>query len=151
MVIDEIVAGAGRDDVSAAEAVDCFVSKPARDDVGAGGAKDLQRRGCQAGVDIREVLERRAARSGLIGGVGEIEADAGVEHQRVHAADATVERVLAAVIIDQIVARAADDDIEPTAAVDGVSSRTACDRVGLRRAEDGDRRRDGVRVDVAEI
>ena len=151
MEIDDIGARAAGDDIGTAVAVDRGRPVAAGDGVDAGRAEDRDRGGGRAGVDVGEILDRDGAGGRLIAGAGQIEADGGIEHERVGAADAAVECVFRAVIDHGVGARAADDDVAAAAAVDGGGARTAQNGVGGERADDGDRACDLGRVDIVEI
>ena len=119
MVIDEIGARAGVDDVAAAAAIDGFPARTAGDRVRAGRADDRHRSGDAGGVDIGEARERGRAGGRLIGCIGEVEVDGGVEHER---ADPGARRYrgFRAVVIDGVGAGTASDDVRAAVAVDRV-------------------------------
>ena len=136
--IHEVETGAADNHVASAVAVDGFRAGSAGDRIGPGRTGYRQRAAHRRRVDVHEILEGRGARCRLIGDIGEIEIDSGIEHQRVRAGGAAVDQALAAVIIDGVGAIAADDNVRAAAAVDGLVARTAGNRVRDRRAENRD-------------
>ena len=83
MIIDEVGAAAADDDVRSAAAVKGLGARAGRDRVGRRRADHTEGAADPGGRDISEVLQDRRAGSVLIGGIGQIEAHAGGENQRV--------------------------------------------------------------------
>ena len=101
MIIDQIRARAGVDDIGAALAIDGLRARTARDGVGAGRAQDRERPGQTRRLDILEVLDRRRTRHILVGR-GEIEAHRRRQNQSAVAARAAVDRAFQTVVIDDV-------------------------------------------------
>ena len=150
VVIDQGVACPAIDDIGPAVPIDRVRARAAGDRVRRRGAQNLDGVRDRAGVYIGEVLDRCRAGRCLIAGVGEIEIDAKLQHQRVDAAGTAVEQALRAMIIEGVGAGAADDDIGPAIAIDRFRAGPALNRVGDRRAENGERRADSRSIDVDE-
>ena len=150
VVIDDVRGDAANDHVQPAFAVDGLRRRAAGDRVGGRRAQNRYRGRHGAGVDVQEVLDRRRARSVLIGRC-EIEAYARLETQRAVDARAAVDRTFLAVVIDDIRRRPANDHVARAAvAVDGVRPRTAGNGVRAGRTHDRQSRANARGVHIGE-
>src|SRR4029077_4690104 len=126
--------------------VDGVIAGAAGDDVGSRGSGD-GRAGRQPGcIDALEVGHRRGVAAGLVG-VGKIDVGDRMQDQRV-GAGATINRNFGIVVRDRIVAAARIDYVGTAAAVNRVVGGAGRDRVRRGGTGDGDRRREGGRIDV---
>ena len=150
MVIDQIAARAADDHIRAARAVDRLRPRPARDRVRPRRTQDRDRAAHKARVHVREAAKRRRTRRLLTIGIGQVQIDPGLQHQRVVRTRPAVNGGFGSVVIDEIGARAAGDDVGAAVAVDRVIARAAGDRVGAGRAEQGDVGRHRAGVDIGE-
>ena len=152
MIVHCVVAGAGKDRIQAAAAVDGVRSGAAEQLVGvrrAGDRRCLKRREAR-GVDVLEVKDVGHAAAGLIGGVGEVDRRRNLEIERIDAA-AAVDDDFRAPEVDDVVMGARDDGIRAAAAVDRVVAGSGQDRVAACRAGDGKCGAYRCRVQVFEI
>ena len=155
VVMNDVVAGPGADDVRAAAAVDAVVTRARRDRIRARGTRDGNRRREDGGVEALEVGDVDGIAGRLVGSRdgGEVDcgdAARGRENERVDAGTA-VEGDFRAVIDDGVIAGPSRDDIGAAAAVDGVVPRAAGQDIRARRARqrNADHERGG--VDILEV
>ena len=139
VIMDGVVAGARRDHIRAAAAVDGVGARSAREDIHAGRACDRNARQQGRSVDVLEVDDGDVVAERLVRGVAEIHGDRRFQRQGVDAR-AAIERDLGAVIIDAVIARARVDDIGAAAPVDRIVSRSRRDDIG----PDGPRHRERI-------
>ena len=151
VIINQVRARAGGNDVRPAVAVDGFRARAACDRVGAARAENREGAAGAGRIHVGEAGDRRRAGCRLIGEIGEIQIDVGVEHQRVRRARAAGDRGLAAMVIDGVGAGATDDHIAGSAiAIDRIRTRAAGDGVGADRADNGQRAGDAARIHIGE-
>ena len=155
VIVYDVVAASGLDEVGAAAAVDRVAAGPADQHIGGAGAGEGERSRQRRSVHIFEVhYDGRAARR-FVGARphGEIERGnpaGGLEGQRVDPATA-VDRDFRSVKIDGVVAGPGVDHIRAAGPVDRVIARAAGQQAGGRRADDPDARRQRGSIDILEV